>query len=482
MAGRLEIQLHADPQGRPPRRRAPQEPMRLLLMGDFSGRPAAERAPLAQRPTHRVDVVNFDAVLQRLSPQVPAAGSVFGADSLEDFHPDSLLTRLPAFERLLDLRRRLQDPARYAQAAAELGVAPSPGSGPTAGSGTATGTDLLAALLGGRPADATPPLPAPAAGIDSFVRSLVAPYVVPAPGPQQTLLTASVDEALGAALRQVLHAPAFQALEAAWRGAQWLVSRLELDEQLQLHLFDVGRDELLGDIVASGGQLTRTGLHQALADRWRGVPGGASWSVVVILERFGPSDTDIGLLAALGLLAQQAGGPLLAGADPALALAEPATLDGWNTLRRSEAAPWIGLVAPRLLLRRPYGRRSDPVAGLAFEEFTGPPVHEALLWGAGSLAAAQLVGRAHAAHGREMAPGDALEIDDLPAWSYEHDGEVEMLPCAETWLAEPAAQALLDAGLMPLMSHRQRNAAALLRLQSIAAPAQPLAGLGGDAP
>ena len=58
------------------------------------------------------------------------------------------------------------------------------------------------------------------------------------------------------------------------------------------------------------------------------------------------------------LLAQQAGGPLLAGGDPALALADPAALTGWNTLRQSEAAPWIGLAAPRVLLRR------HPTAGV----------------------------------------------------------------------------------------------------------------------
>ena len=310
------------------------------------------------------------------------------------------------------------------------------------------------------------------------LRGLVAPHIVPDHGPLQAQLTASVDRTIAAQMRELLHAPAFQALESAWRGAQWLVASLELDERLQLHLFDVSRDELLADVVAARGQLTQTGLHRALADRWRGVPGGESWSAVVSLERFGPSDTDIGLLAALGLLAQQAGGPLLAGADPALALADPSALTGWTTLRQSEAAPWIGLAAPRVLLRRPYGKRSDPVASFAFEEFTGPPEHEHLLWGAGALAAALLIGRAYMARGWAMEPGDEREIGDLPACSFERDGEMELQACAEDYLGEQAGQALLAAGLMPLMSHRHRNAVTVLRFQSIAEPARPLAGFG----
>ncbi len=474
MVGRLEINVTAGRQGEKPGRRPPTQAMRLLLLGDFSARPAHERPALAARPTHRLDIDSLPAVMQRLAPRVPAAGSVFEAEDIEDFHPDALYTRVPVFEALRSLRRRLQDPQQFAAAAAEMGVPlPAAGAAPAAGGG-----DLLAGRLGGRPAAAAPAVAPPATGIDAFVRSLVAPHIVADHGPMQAQLTASVDRTIAAQMRELLHAPAFQALESAWRAAQWLVSSLELDENLQLHLFDVSRDELLADVVAARGQLAQTGLHRALADRWRGVPGGESWSAVVSLERFGPSDADIGLLAALGLLAQQAGGPLLAGADPALALAEPAALAGWNTLRGSEAAPWIGLAAPRVLLRRPYGKRSDPVASFAFEEFSGPPEHEHLLWGAGSLATALLIGRAYMARGWAMEPGDEREIGDLPAYSFDRDGEMELQACAEDYLGEQAGQALLGAGLMPLMSHKHRNAVTVMRFQSIAEPARPLAGFG----
>jgi predicted component of type VI protein secretion system len=64
--------------------------------------------------------------------------------------------------------------------------------------------------------------------------------------------------------------PAFQSMEAAWRGVRWLIANLELD-QLQLHLFDVTREELLADIV-SAEELAQTNLYRAVVDRSRNVP------------------------------------------------------------------------------------------------------------------------------------------------------------------------------------------------------------------
>jgi predicted component of type VI protein secretion system len=128
-----------------------------------------------------------------------------------------------------------------------------------------------------------------------------------------------------------------------------------------------------------------------------------------------------------------------------------------------------------VLLRLPYGKRSDPCSAFAFEEFAGgSPDHEALLWGAGSLAVALLLGRAYTQKGWQFEPGDEREIGDLPAYHYTKDGEPEMQACAEAYLGEQAGQALLAAGLMPVLSHKHRNAVTVMRFQSIAEPAQPL--------
>jgi type VI secretion system protein ImpC len=427
-------------------------PLRLLVLGDFSAKPSAERPPLAGRPTHRVDIDSLDAVMQRLAPALKLPAGDVDFTQLDDFHPDALYQRLELFDALRQARAK----------------PPSGGGG-----------DLLGQLLGKTESTAAAPAPA-ATGLDALIRNIVAPHIVQDTSATVKPYIAAVDAAITEQMRKLLHDPAFQALEGAWRGVQWLISSLELDENLELHLFDISRDELLADIVAAQGQLAQTGLYHALADRWRNVPGASGWSLLTGLYRFGPSDTDIGLLAALGMIASQAGGPFVAGGDPALAGDDEAALQGWNTLRRSEAAPWIGLAAPRVLLRLPYGKRSDAVVSFAFEECDATPVHEEFLWGPGSLAVALLIGRAFTSRGWEFEPGDEREISDLPAYTYLQGGERELQACAEQYLGEQGGNALLAAGLMPVLSHRHANAVSVMRFQSVAEPAGALAGLSGS--
>ena len=490
-------------------------PMRLLVMGDFSALPASQKPALAGRPTHRVDLDTLDTVMQRLAPQLDLPAGTLAPAALDDFHPDALVRHLPAFAALRDLRRRLLDPAQFAQAVAQL----QQGAGPTTGPSTAPPTGphqpgaavhnddgLLAQLLGGKPAGLAAPAPPAATGIDAFIRSIVAPHTVPDIAPQQATWLASVDSAMAEALRAVLHAPAFQALESAWRGVQWLISSLELDEDLQLHLFDVSRDELLADVVAARGQIDQTGVYAALVDRWRNQPGAAGWTALVGLYSFGPPQADIGLLAALGLLASQVGGPFLAagsldlagggtaaaGADlPGAEVSDaevsgaevpgagraPA-LAGWQALRRSEVAPFIGLAAPRVLLRLPYGKAADLIEAFKFDELAATPDPEQFLWGNGALACALLIGRAFSAKGWGFEPGDQREITDLPAYTVLRDGERELQACAEHYLGEQGGQALLAAGLMPVLSHRHANAVTVLRMQSVASPAAALCWSG----
>jgi type VI secretion system protein ImpC len=453
MPPRLQFEMglgaRAGAPGATPRGRGP---LRLLIVGDFSGHPAAERPPLAQRPTHRIDIDRLDAVLARLAPRIETAVGTVDFTQIDDFHPDALYQQLPVFDALRQARARPPE-----DAAALLG-------------------DLL-----GRPAAAPggpSPSPAPATpttGVEALLQRVVAPHVVPDTRAATQAHRAAVDLAITAQMRALLHDPAFQPLEAAWRGVQWLIASLELDETLELHLFDATRDELLADVVASQGRLAETGLHRALADRWRGVPGGQPWHLLCGLQRFGASDSDIGLLAALGLIASQAGGPWVAEGNRGLAgPADDPALEGWRALRGSEAAPWIALAAPRVLLRLPYGKAHDPVVSFAFEEADGIPDHEHFLWGNPALAVALLTGRAFTLKGWDFEPGDEREIGDLPAFTFTRDGERELQACAETYLGEEGGNTLLQAGLMPLMSHRHRNAVTVMRMQSVAQPARAL--------
>ncbi len=270
-----------------------------------------------------------------------------------------------------------------------------------------------------------------------------------------------------------------------------MISRLEIGQQLSVHVLDVSKPELAADLESAGSDLQSSGLYKSLVDKTVGTPGADPWSLVVGLYSFGTSAEDIRLLAALGAIGAQAGAPFVGaaaaetlGCGSLVQTPDPMDWGGrdaeanerWQTLRHSPVAPWLGLVLPRLLLRLPYGAEYDELDTFEFEELLDMHDHESFLWGNPAVACGLLIGTAFVQRGWTMEPGDELDVDDLPACVYKEDGEAKLLPCSEVGLTERAAEQILAQGVMPLMSYKNRPAVRLLRFQSLADPAAALAG------
>ena len=83
------------------------------------------------------------------------------------------------------------------------------------------------------------------------------------------------------------------------------------------------------------------------------------------------------------------------------------------------------------------------------------------------------IGRASEQLKEVLASFNYRNLDDLPA----HFRDGDMQPAAETLIGERAAERMLSHGPMPLMSYKNRPAARLLRLQSVADPATSLPGI-----
>ncbi len=76
-------------------------------------------------------------------------------------------------------------------------------------------------------------------------------------------------------------------------------------------------------------------------------------------------------------------------------------------------------------------------------------------------------------------PNDTTQLaewEELPAHTFDEEGEAKMQACAEVYLSEQAAGKILDRGIMPLLSYRNRNAVRLAHLQSLSDPPTALAG------
>lgn len=151
----------------------------------------------------------------------------------------------------------------------------------------------------------------------------------------------------------------------------------------------------------------------------------------------------------------------------------------WQSLRGLRESAYVGLTLPRFLLRLPYGSNTDPIERFDFQEIDAAPNHDDYLWGNAAFLGACLLGHEFGQYGWGFEPGGGYDVEDLPSHFYKQDDQRVMTPCGEAWLSDRAAEKILGAGLMPILSVQGRDAVRYVRFQSIAQPTRNLAGRWG---
>lgn len=502
------------PLGRPD----PDIPFRMLIMGDFSGRKnrhdrSEHRAPTNRRPI-RVDRDNVHELFGQLTVAIesPLLGDgtppiTLRFTALDDFHPDRLVRQIEPLQKLSDLRRRLTDPATFSAAADEVRAWTQPPSPPEARSGTtgspppqpdvtgAPTTGLLDRVLEQAPVSVADLQPTE---WQSYLQSLIQPFLLPKAHPLEKELVAQVDAAMSQILRTLLHHPTFQNLEAAWLGLSFLVDRVETDGQIQLYLLDFPKSALSADLLPSD-DLEATQLYRLLVEETVRTPGAHPWAVIGGVYTFDRTGNDLEMLERIAQISKEAGAPFLAAASPCMVgcssfgstpdpddwqdqAAHQEDHQRWERLRQMDDASYLGMSIPRFLLRLPFGRETEAISTFAFEEMAGVPDHEDYCWGNPIFACLLLLGQSFSEDGWHLRAGSVQDVDGLPLHVYQDgSGESVTKPCAEAWLTENAAEHLLEAGLIPLLSYKNQDRIRLVRFQSIALPLKPLQGRWSEA-
>jgi type VI secretion system protein ImpC len=266
-------------------------------------------------------------------------------------------------------------------------------------------------------------------------------------------------------MRNILHHPHFQSIEAAWRSLDLLTRRLETGSQLQLYLIDVSKEELRSELNVD--DLSQSHVHKLLCD-----PTSITipWSLLVGNFCFDATLEDTDLLKRLGSIAMQCNAPFLAAAHPhwvqceslwdtadsdewQLPIAAP-TLTAWQHLRQQPTADYLGLTIPRFILRTPYGKKTSPIESFSFEEMSSQHCHNCYLWGNGAIVLSYLLASSFIDKGWRMRPGDIIQMDKLPLHYFEDESNTVPKPCAEIYLTERAIRKILQQGLIPLCSVR----------------------------
>jgi type VI secretion system protein ImpC len=441
---------------------APKKPVRIALLGDFSAGASSGRletgADLGRRKPINVEFDNVEDALSRLDVTLRLS---LGEDSavelpiteLESFHPDELYRSLDVFSQLSGLRKQLNNTATFDKAAKQVlawaesaGIKTSLVNRRKKARGSALAADAklsdFARLVGLPSTDEKADT-----SVDALLQRIVGPFVVKADSPQKAALLASVDAGLSDAMRAVLHHPDLQAMEALWRGVDFLLRRLETSSNLQVHLIDISAEEFAADLSASS-DLGETGLYQLLVDTPSQSPNGG-YSLVCGLFQFEATPPHAELLGRMSKIAHHAAAPFVTSMaldDLSNRRVEPHELvqQAIRALQSQPSSSHLCLMGPRFMLRHPYGKRSDPISSFEFEEFNASEGLRGMLWGHPALLAACAV-----------AGRDGLTIGDLPFYHFKDaEGDTIALPCTERLVNVDMSHSLRGWGISPLMAHK----------------------------
>jgi type VI secretion system ImpC/EvpB family protein len=259
---------------------------------------------------------------------------------------------------------------------------------------------------------------------------------------------AAIDRAIGEQVDAVLHDPAFQALEASWRGLRDLVGRVEARGHVKVKVLSVSWAELVRDLDRAI-EFDQSILFRKVYTDEFDMPGGEPFSVLIGDYEIGlrpgrsRSTDDVEALGGIAQVAASAFAPFVAAAHPSLfglddfgGLERDLDLDRgfdqlaylkWRRLRASEDARFVALTMPRVLRRAPYDERRVDCGFPYREDISGPGVGK-YLWGTAVYAYAAVLVRAFAASGwlediggvERGSAGGGL-VDGLPSPSFGTD-------------------------------------------------------------
>ncbi|MDE3178873.1 MAG: type VI secretion system contractile sheath large subunit [Acidobacteriota bacterium] len=298
-----------------------------------------------------------------------------------------------------------------------------------------------------------------------------------------------IDHLVSIQLNEILHNESFQKLEASWRGLKYLLDQSETGTMLKVRVLNVSKKELLRDLQRAA-EFDQSALFKKVYEQEFGTFGGEPYAALIGDYEFSNHPEDVELLEKISQVAAGAHAPFLSAASPKLmGLDSYTSLDQprdvakifdtseyakWKSFRQSEDSKYVGLTAPRILMRLPYGAETKPVEGFNYEEGVDGTDHSKYLWGNGAYALGARLTNAFAQYGWCAAirgvEGGGL-VEGLPAHTFRTDeGDVALKCPTEISITDRREKELADAGLIPLVHQKGRDNAAFFSVQSCNKP------------
>ena len=207
---------------------------------------------------------------------------------------------------------------------------------------------------------------------------------------------AQIDHLVSIQLNEVLHNPAFQKLEASWRGLKYLLAHSETGENLKIKVFNCSKKDLLRDLQRAS-EFDQSAMFKKVYEEEFGIFGGHPFGALIGDYEFGKSPEDMELLEKVSQVASAAHAPFLTAANANLFNLDSYTELGaprdlakifdtteyakWKSFRASEDSRYVALTVPHILMREPYGKATRPVDEFDYEESVDGTDHSKYLWG-----------------------------------------------------------------------------------------------------
>jgi type VI secretion system protein ImpC len=300
-------------------------------------------------------------------------------------------------------------------------------------------------------------------------------------------MIAELDRKLSQQMDAILHQPALQALESAWRGLQLLVDRTDFRENITIEVLHVTKDELLEDFEGAA-DITRSGLYKHVYTAGYGQFGGQPTASIIGNYTFGPSTPDIKLLSYVASVGAMAHAPFVSAAGPEFFnltnfqdlpnlkevkdIFEGPRFAKWRGLRESEDARYLGLTMPRFLLRQPYDPLENPARSFVYRE-TIDGNHENYLWGNTAYLMASRITESFAKYRwcpNIIGPQSGGAVDDLPVHLYESLGQLQAKIPTEVLVSDRKEFELSEEGFIPLTMRKDSDNAAFFSANSVQKP------------
>ncbi len=300
-------------------------------------------------------------------------------------------------------------------------------------------------------------------------------------------MIAEIDRALGKQMDVILHQPAYQELESAWRGLKLLVDRTDFRENIKLEVLHVTKEELLEDFD-NAGDITRSGLYKHVYTAGYGQFGGEPVATIVGNYTFSPSSPDIKLLSYVASIGAMSHAPFVAAAGPEFFnlqgfqdlpnlkevkdIFEGPRHTKWRALRESEDARHLALTMPRFLLRQPYDALENPARSFSYDE-TIDGNHDNYLWGNTAYLMASRINESFARYRwcpNIIGPQSGGAVDDLPVHLYDSLGQLQAKIPTEVLISDRKEFELSEEGFIPLTMRKDSDNAAFFSANSVQRP------------